>query len=172
MLKKIIQNSLKSKKLLSEYKKRSSEQKKIIIALNPNDKFHLKDIAFGLMLNGEFIAATDFDNIDKNESGYISHISMLQALGKADPDKMETEFKRDERHNLVKKEYQTRGIVKIDLDNAVAFWEKSEDLLSNRLRLKIKKCLIELLNRKLITKNNLVYGTESNTYAGKVSDWV
>jgi len=132
---------------------------KLISSFNPNDNFNVKDVAFGLLKNNQFIAATDFAGVDKNEPGYISHISMLQAANLVDSEKLETEFKADEKNNIVKREYITRGIVKEIMQGAVAFWETAEQIIENdTIHRGVIKCLIELKKRKLITDNTKVYG--------------
>lgn len=92
-------------------------------SLYPNDDFHKDDIAFGLLKGNQFIAATDFKGVNLEEPGYISHIAMLQAMGKVDSNKIETDFERSERNSLTQEHYLVRGIVKAGLEGSVLFWE-------------------------------------------------
>jgi hypothetical protein len=132
-----------------------------IEALYPNEHFHKDDIAFGLLRSGRFIAATDFEGVNKEEPGYISHISMIQAMNLEDQNKMETDFKRDERNSLTEKHYLVRGIVKADLKGDILFWETPNQILENTLMYKgVQKCLRELKKRNLIKDDAQVRGSD------------
>lgn len=129
-------------------------------ALYPNDHFHHEDVAFGLLKNHRFIAATDFEGVDKKESGYISHIAMLQAIGLADPEKIETEFVRSKNSSLTDDHYVVRGIVKAGLNGDILFWESPMDILENSTFFEgVLKCLRELKKRHLIKDSAKVHGS-------------
>jgi len=144
------------KELLSDYKHElklySNFLNKIgkkLKSFFPSDNKSKDDVAFGLLNNNRFIAAVDFSDIEI-DLGDVSHSLMLVGLGYSehydDPNP--------------KHDYIVRGIVKKNMDNAVAFWEDSEDLLTNKRYISgVKKCLNELLKRKLITYDSEVYGT-------------
>ena len=141
-------------------------------ALYPNDHFDEKDVAFGLLKGNKFIAATDFEGIEKDKPGYISHIAMLQALNLADPDKMETEFERNAKTNLTEQHYIVRGIVKHALKGDILFWEDSKELIDNITFFEgMKKFLRDLKKRNLIKDSAHVYGSGIKvTSLGTVSE--
>ena len=166
------------KEMLKRYKKRVSVLLKTLAKLGavrhfftPNDDPHNLDVAFGLLTDNTFIAATDFTNIDLNRTGDITHISMLQALGKENPDILETELNRNQRNTIVKN-YITRGIVKKS-KSVIAFWESANDLIEDDHIYKgAVKCLQELRKRKLIKGNMKIYGTENPMDLGTVSEFL
>lgn len=142
--------------LLKNYKQRLSCLSRVhggtrLESLYPNEFFSEKDIAFGLLTNGEFVVATDFiDPVSKVEVGYIAHILMLVGLG----------YARNETDQNPRFDYAVRGIVKHDLKGDVLFWETPEELLKTPQKFEeLRECLRSLLSLNLIKKTNLVYGS-------------
>ena len=113
-------------------------------------------------IDNKFIAATDFSEIDI-DIGDVSHSLMLVGLG----------YSEHYNDPKPKHDYVVRGIVKQAMDKAVAFWESSEDLLTNKRFINAaRKCLKELLKRKLITYDSNIYGTGYGQAIATVKDYI
>lgn len=130
-------------------------------AIYPHDHFSPNDIAFGILSNGKFVSALDFQS--EIEKGYISHSSMLVGLG----------YAKDENDPKPKYDYVVRGIVKAALNSNVVFWETPESLLEKAtLWNAMQKCLQHLLKLGTVSRNAKVFGSGKDIPLGEVSELI
>jgi hypothetical protein len=132
-----------------------------IEAIYPNENFSANDIAFGILANGKFVSALDFQT--EIEKGYISHSSMLVGLG----------YAKNEDDPKPKYDYVVRGIVKAALNGNVVFWETPEQLLEKATLWKaFQKCLQHLLKLGTVSKNAKVFGSGKDVPLGEVLELI
>ena len=130
-------------------------------SIYPNDHFSPQDIAFGLLSNGKFVSALDF--VTEIEKGYISHSSLLVALG----------YAKNENDPRPKYDFVVRGIVKASLNHNVIFWETPAQLLGNpTLWAALKKCCGHLLKLGTVSRNTKVYGAGTYVAIGDVDNFI